>query len=496
VVVVNWRALIPAAELEKLLSPEYVRFAVAAKEGLAIFLSGLPEEVQASVVQDQFRLGKTATLSQRLGQLARCSPVLHKLGQILARNPKLAPSLRIELQKLEWLRPSLPSASIKTLLEREIGSLEAHGISLAPHALAEASVAVVIPFAGTAPRRPGDPIGFDGVFKLLKPGIEERLHLEQELLRQVGSLLDEQCPHLDIPVLEYREIFNQVTEALHNEVLLEQEQRNLLEAAACFRRDPSIQIPRLLEPCSSRVTAMERIRGRKLDAAAIDSLEERKRLADLVVTALVVQPIFSSADRALFHGDPHAGNLFYTEDGRLAALDWSQAGHLATAQRRSLSQLMLAAMTLRPERMATLIAGLARGPVPDSAGLRRAVERSLRSIRTGRLPGFSWLVSLLDSAVEEGRLLLPANISFFRKALLTVTGIVVELSGDQDRADRVVMQEFMRIFAEEWPWRWHHFLPGSTRTSHLSNADLLDAAMTAFVHSPQSFADYWFRLLQ
>ena len=490
----NFKLLIQEMELVDLLTPEYAKLAVAVKEGLALFLSGLPEDIQDYIVREQLKLGQPNTVSQRLGCLARCSPVLHKLGQVLARNQQLAPALRLELQKLEWLPPSFSRADIEAELNHEIGPLEAHNITLAPHALAEASVAVVIPFARKDSRKINESPAFNGVIKMLKPGIEDRLQLEFKLLQQVGELLDDECQNLDIPELEYGKFFAQVIEVLQQEILLEQEQQNLQAAAACYVNQPLIKIPRLLQPCSSRVTAMERIMGNKLEAATIVSATQRMRLADLVVTGLLVQPIFSSAEHSLFHGDPHAGNLFCTNDGRLALLDWSQAGHLDLSQRRLLSRIMLAASTLRPEKIVTMIAEMAYGPIPDSAGLRRAIEKSLQSIRSGRFPGFSWLVSLFDSVVLEARIQFPANVLLFRKALLTVAGIVEELSGDRERADTVVMHEFMRIFAAEWPWRWQFLPSGTDRTSHLSNADLLDATMATFTHPSQFFAEYWLSL--
>ena len=47
-----------------------------------------------------------------------------------------------------------------------------------------------------------------------------------------------------------------------------------------------------------------------------------------VVSSMIARPVFSRERQALFHGDPHAGNLFLTDDGRLALLDWSLAGPL------------------------------------------------------------------------------------------------------------------------------------------------------------------------
>ena len=55
---------------------------------------------------------------------------------------------------------------------------------------------------------------------------------------------------------------------------------------------------------------------------------QKRRLARLIAKALIAKPVFSKSDQPLFHGDPHAGNLFLTDDGCLGILDWSLAGTL------------------------------------------------------------------------------------------------------------------------------------------------------------------------
>ena len=78
---------------------------------------------------------------------------------------------------------------------------------------------------------------------------------------------------------------------------------------------------------------MERVTGGKVTEHGLVSADEKRRLADLVVEALIARPIFSKDSPALFHADPHAGNLFLTDDHRLALLDWSLVGSLGEPER-------------------------------------------------------------------------------------------------------------------------------------------------------------------
>ena len=50
-----------------------------------------------------------------------------------------------------------------------------------------------------------------------------------------------------------------------------------------------------------------------------------------MVRALICSSDLLARKPAMFHGDPHAGNLFLTDDNRLAILDWSLVGSLGSA---------------------------------------------------------------------------------------------------------------------------------------------------------------------
>ena len=341
----NWETLIDEESLASLLPAEYSQFALPFKESLAVFLNHLPQAIQEQLLAQQLALPAEATLSERLGRLAHSCPVLQKLGQILARDQRIAPELRSELSKLESLPSTVPLESIESILRQELGPLESQAIELLPPAIAEASVAVIIPFRDkSSPQQP------EGVFKVLKPGIEERLYLELDILTEVGSHLDSRLHDLGIPPIDYQDTFNQVRDKLRCELRLDEEQRHLASATRFFADQPDIVIPALYEHCTPRVTAMERLFGEKVTDHTFTLSTEKQHLAERIARALIVQPILCSEQQALFHCDPHAGNLFSTNDGRLGILDWSLAGHLGASEREALVQVMLAALSMRSER--------------------------------------------------------------------------------------------------------------------------------------------------
>jgi ubiquinone biosynthesis protein len=435
-----------------------------------VFLEGLPDAHMRSVLADQAALPADATVSRRLGVLAQSCPALHKLGQVLARDRRLSPELRGHLQELESLPPAVPLPTIEETLARELGPLDRRGVLLLPPALAEASVAFVIPFREGHTPREGNPR--DSVFKVLKPGIEERLAQELELVERVGAYLDEKCDEFHLPHLDYRDSFQQVREKLHHEVRLDLEQRHLAEAGHFYRDEPRVQVPALCEHCTRRVTAMERVWGDKVTDHALDAAGDRRRLAALVLEALVARPVFTADGGALFHGDPHAGNLFLTHDHRLAVLDWSLVGRLGERERTAIGQITLGALTLSGERIAAALADLAVRQV-DRPALEAVVDAWLDRVRRGRFPGFAWLTGLLDDAFQTARLPVGGELMLFRKTLHTLEGVLADVHTGTSPMDEVLLREFLRQLALEWPRRWLARPHSRAFATRLSNADLV-----------------------
>jgi ubiquinone biosynthesis protein len=466
---IDWDSLLDEDVFASVLPDEYARFRRPIRGALTTFLQGLPPAHQVAVLADQAELPPTAAPAQRLAVLAGSCPALHKLGQVLARDRRLGAELRRHLQELESLPPSVPLATIRDILDRELGPLDRLGITLGPAALAEASVAVVIPFRYDRP--PGGERPRDGVFKVLKPGVEERLDQELQLLERVGSYLDQRCDEFGLPHLDYQEAFEQVREKLRHEVRLDREQQHLERARDFYADEPRVHVPALFEHCTPRVTAMERLTGGKVTGHRLDSWG-RRRLADLVVEALVARPVFAEADPAPFHADPHAGNLFLTADHRLGILDWSLVGWLGEPERLAIVQITLAALALDAERLAATLAGLAGQRRVDEAALGAVVRAGLRRVRQGQFPGFTWLMGLLDEAFQSARLRVGADLLLLRKALHTLEGVVADVGAGDDRIDRVLQGEFLRRLAVEWPRRWLARPDSRAFATRLSNADL------------------------
>lgn len=470
----------------RLLPDVYAHYLPLFADALRFFLERLSASRLRRILSEQLQLPPSASDAQRLVTLLAHIPALHKLGQIVARDKRLTASFRRWLQRLESMTPHTPALDVVRSLNEEFNDWKKAGIELETEPLAEGSVAVVTAFTwrhGKTPAR-------QGVFKLLKPGIERQLEEDLEILGCLGDFLDEDCARYHLPAVDYRDTFNTIRDLLAHEVHLDKEQKHLAEAFRIYGGMQSVVIPALFPFCSPKMTAMERIQGVKVADARVKKVYSRDRLARTVADALIAVPMFSSQTEALFHADPHAGNLFLTTEGRLAILDWSLVGRLAKSARAVLAQLMLGALTLNTESMEEAVEQLTLKKA-DQPFLREVLCSSLRELRFGRIPGLIWLTRLLDQLVLRAGVRPAPNLLLFRKVLLTLEGVLTDLTQSTETAhgaiDEAVGCSFLRHWIADWPARFQKPFSSKSFRTHLSTADLFSFLSSA----PATFARWW-----
>lgn len=462
-----WRDFIQTLDFAELVPAAYADYAPAVRAGFQHFLARLPKERASEVLLGQMVLPEDAPLSARLSLIARSCPALHKFGQVMARDIRLDDSLRRHLQTLESLPSTFDLDEARALIEAELGDLAARGVTMSEAPLAEASVAVVVPFTQTR----GETTRH-GVFKCLKPGIEARLHEDLALLVEVGEVFEARCAELNLPSAAYRATVHEVGQMLTAELDLREEQTALGEAAGRYAALSYVRVPQAFpDLCTKRVTAMQRIDGVSISNVRKLEADIRRRVVDRLIESVVALPIWADDADAPFHADPHAGNLFLTPKGDLALLDWSLTGRLSKRERVGMTRVLTGALTCHTQQIVGAIAeDLAAQPV-DRSALFKVVDGHVRDVRKGALPGMSWLNNLLrDCALHAGVRYTPSLI-MFRKAMKTCIDVARELTPGM-----VVERTLARVFIERLRAEWGQrlFAPPTARhfATHLSNADI------------------------
>jgi ubiquinone biosynthesis protein len=201
---------------------------------------------------------------------------------------------------------------------------------------------------------------------------------------------------------------------------------------------PAVRVPKVITPlCTTDITAMSEERGIKITLATRRmSPWKRARLSEQLVEALVALPLFAAESDALFHADPHAGNLFYdATTNQIVIFDWALTEHLSREQRRHLA-LLFGQVGLR-DRVAVVQTiealrhnGRSHNGKP-SRELRDQVCEFIDELPLARLPSAVDAMRLLERLAMNG-MKFPASLIMLSKVMLTLDGILTDLGAGEN----------------------------------------------------------------
>ena len=446
-------------------------------DSLLFFLDGLGRDRLFERILNLIYLPGGSERGDRLLQFTDRTPSLQKIGQILARNPDLPADLLQSLQNLENGLSTSDRDELVEFITAEVGpdSVEAYQIQFADEILAEASVGAVI---RATLNPPDEAESQDVVFKIVKPYVLNSLPQELGIVDELALFFQQNSDYYNLGNIPLSDMFRDVRTALSSEIRIEDEQRNLVLAEAYYGDNPRVHVPHLYPFSTPNLTVMEFIRGEKITDAHPGRAEMARRLSD----ALTVDVVFSTQEEAIFHGDPHAGNVFHvlgepSDPYRIALLDWGLYGSFPRTQREQLVQLMVGVYLGNAKRIRNNAGALLEEGLPEEPAELEKVRRIVDDILENRTETFPTLQNLILELAKEG-FQTRFNIALFIKSQLTIAGILKELDPEFDhdahfmgRTRGLVWREFPKhLLNVAWfpAWNSHDY------RSMLSNEDVRD----------------------
>lgn len=421
------RLLVELIPVEQLVPQIYEKYKPMVADAANVILSRLSADRLRTKLVEQMSLPFDSALQDRLYTLITRMPTLQKIGQIIARNKNLDPKFRRLLQKLE---NGIRDASFDSVLARVHSELKqqvkTYKIKLGSRFLAEASVCAVVPFTwqdkdGSERQR--------GVFKVLKPFVALYWAEELSILDALAQYFDQNRNRYGLPTMGFRDLLKEVRELFKREVKLPIEQGRLQDAQNFYSGDQDVRIPQLLPMRTASITGMEFLPGLKVTVAANRYPEMRTRIAELVIDKLIMSVLFNMREESLFHADPHAGNLFYSQaNDELVLFDWGLSCTLKRFHRREIVQLLLGFILNDQPRAYKAACHLTEGRITRNQNtiIEEKVQGIFASLPKLPLVRLEPLTRLLDELILEG-VRFPAELLMFRKSLFTLIGVLNDI---------------------------------------------------------------------
>ncbi|NOQ45196.1 MAG: AarF/ABC1/UbiB kinase family protein, partial [Desulfobulbaceae bacterium] len=351
-------------------------------------------------------------------------PTFIKLGQLLSTRPDFVPPDYLDdLAKLQDKVPPFSYEEVCGIFLEETGEKPEkifQYVDTVP--LAAASIAQV--------HRVRLDNGAEAVVKVQRPGIEDIIAVDLEILAHIAGLMEQYLE--EVQGHKPTAIVHEFARSLSREIDFSIELSNIQRFARQFEGQTTIHVPSVYSELSSeRILVLEFIEGIK--ASEVKLLREQGYDLKLIAERganLVMEQIFV---HGFFHSDPHPGNIFILPGNVICFIDFGQMGRLSLKDREDFTDLVLNLVGGNESRVTS---GVLDITIQLGEVDREALGRDLNELMDlylyrslGELKAERILHDFLDLVSTHGLSLKP-NMYLMMKALSTVEGIGLMLDPD------------------------------------------------------------------
>ncbi len=356
--------------------------------------------------------------------LEELGPTFVKLGQLLSTRPDFVPPDYLEeLARLQDKVLPFSYREVVIIFKEEVGaSPEDIFSSFDKTPLAAASIGQV--------HRARLADGDDVVVKVQRPGIENIIAVDLEILAHIAGLMEE---HLEeIQGHRPTAVVNEFARSLSREIDFAVELTSIQRFARQFAGNSDTYVPGVYPELSTeRILVMEYIEGVK--AGDIASLREQGcdlSLISIRGANLIMEQIFV---HGFFHSDPHPGNILVMGDNVICFIDFGQMGRLSLKDREDFVDLILNVIAGNERKVTN---GVLKMTIQYNEVDKDALGRDLGDFvdqyvykPLGDIAADRLLQDILGLVTRHGLALRP-NLYLMMKALATVEGLGLRLDPD------------------------------------------------------------------
>ncbi|MEA2642838.1 MAG: ubiquinone biosynthesis protein [Chloroflexota bacterium] len=369
--------------------------------------------------------------AQLADDLERMGPTFIKLGQLLSTRSDILPlPYTRALARLQDNVAPFPYEDVEEIVTSELGvriSKAFGSFERAP--MAAASLGQV----HRATLRDGRHIAV----KVQRPHIRAQIVDDLDALSEVAELLDAHT--LMGRRFQLSSMLQEFRKSLMRELDYRQEAQNLTTLRTNLAEFEHIVVPAPIDDYStSRVLTMEYVHGVKVTTLSpVVRLElHGSALADELFRAYLKQTLVDG----FFHADPHPGNVYITDDGRLALIDLGMVAHLNPALQDKLLRLLLAIGDGRSEQAAELAMAIGEQTEDfDETEFRRRVTDFVgrnQGLTAGEIQVGTNVMEIAKISSDCG-VRVPSDLTMLGKALLNLDLVGRTLDPEFDPNDAI-----------------------------------------------------------
>ncbi len=389
-----------------------------------ISAAGLEDSVLPDEIAEE--AGAAAPAEELARDLEKLGPTFIKLGQLLSTRADLLPGPYLDaLERLQDHIEPFPYEEVERIVSGELGVRISKAFAdFEPTPLAAASLSQV----HKAYMRDGRAV----VVKVQRPNIRELIVGDLEALGEIAHFLDE---HTELGKrYEFDNMLVNLRKSLLRELDFTIEANNLHTIAQNLAEFDNIVIPEPIDDfTTTRVLTMEFVPGKKI--TALNPLRLLEIDGSLLAYELFSAYLKQFLVDGLFHADPHPGNVFLTDDDRIALLDLGMVGRVTQTFQDNLLRLLLAISEGRGEVAAE--AAIKMGEPKENFD-RRSFERRITDLVAENGDAVLSKLNAGKVTLEITRISadcwfrLPAEFTMFAKALLNLDRVVYTLDSTFD----------------------------------------------------------------
>jgi len=373
--------------------------------------------------------------------LERLGPTFIKLGQLLSTRGDLLPEPYLEaLSRLQDQIEPFPYEEVEHIVSTELGVRITKAFAeFEREPIAAASLAQV----HKAYMRDGRAV----VVKVQRPGVRVQIVEDLEALEAVAEFIDQ---HTEVGKrYEFGNMLVSLRRSLLRELDFKREAGNLIKLGRSLREFEDIIVPRPIEDfTASRVLTMEYIPGKNITSLSplrlleIDGDALSRELFRAYLKQILVD--------GFFHADPHPGNVFLTDDDRIALLDLGMVSHITGAFQDDLLRLLLAISENRGDDAAEISIRMGEPKANfEKTDYKRRVanlvarnaDKSLERIDAGQV------VLQITRISADCWLRLSPEFTMIAKTLMNLDRVVYTLAPDFD-PNAIIREEATNILTQ------------------------------------------------